>query len=118
MFNEKNKDPKLQGIYCYHNVRRWGQEVLGKDIFNLKRIVVPVNIVNKHWACMVIFMEEKKIQYFDSLGITDRDKLKGLLQYLKDEYESTKKGKFDALEWELVDCSLDIPRQLNGKYLQ
>ena len=118
MFNEKNKDPKLQGIYCYHNVRRWGQEVPGKDIFNLKKIVVPVNIVNKHWACMVIFMEEKKIQYFDSLGITDRDKLKGLLQYLKDEYESTKKGKFDALEWELVDCSLDIPRQLNGKYLQ
>ena len=52
------------------------------------------------------------------MTITDRDKLKGLLQYLKDEYESTKKGKFDALEWELVDCSLDIPRQLNGKYLQ
>jgi len=120
MFNEKNKDPKLQGKYCYNSVRRWGQEVPGKDIFNLKKIVVPVNIVNKHWACMVIFMDEKKIHYFDSLGMTDRDKLKlkGLLQYLKDEYESTKKGKFDASEWELVDCSLDIPRQLNGKYLQ
>jgi Ulp1 family protease len=34
----------------------------------------------------VIFMEDKRIQYYDSFGKTDVTKLEGLLQYVKDEY--------------------------------
>ncbi|KAL3783082.1 hypothetical protein ACHAW5_002127 [Stephanodiscus triporus] len=52
MFNEENNDPELKG---------------GEDIFNLKYIVCPININdNTHWTSAVIFMEDKRIQYYDS----------------------------------------------------
>lgn len=115
MFDEKNNNPKLRGKYNYKNVKRWGRKVPGKDIFNLKYIVMPINLDNMHWTSAVIFMEEKKIQYFDSMGGTDRAKLEGLLQYLKDEYKAKKGGEMDTSEWELVPCTRDTPRQRNGK---
>ena len=55
--------------YCYANVERWSNKVPGKDIFKLDKIICPVNIINSHWACAVIFVEEKHIQYYDSVWI-------------------------------------------------
>ena len=115
MFDEKNKDRKLQGKYNYNNVKRWGRKVPGKDIFNLKYIVVPINLGNLHWTSAVIFMEEKKIQYFDSMGGTDEAKLWGLFQYLKDEYKVKKGREMDTAGWKLVPCTEETPRQRNGK---
>ena len=115
MFDEKNKDPKLRGKYNYNNVKRWGRKVPGKDIFNLKYIVVPINLGNLHWTSAVIFMEEKKIQYFDSMGGTDQAKLWGLFQYLKDEYKVKKGREMDTSGWKLVPCTEETPRQRNGK---
>ena len=71
MFDETNKDPKLRGIYNYKNVKRWSKKVPGKDIFNLKYIFCPINHNNKHWTSAVIFMEDKRIQYYDSLAESD-----------------------------------------------
>jgi sentrin-specific protease 1 len=66
----------------------------------------------------VIFMEDKRIQYYDSFGNTDMAKLNGLLQYVKDEYRA-KNGKemaeMDAMEWKLVPCQKDTPQQKNGE---
>jgi len=45
--------------------------VPGKDIFNLKYIFCPINHNNKHWTSAVIFMEEKRIQYYDSTAESD-----------------------------------------------
>jgi sentrin-specific protease 1 len=69
-----------------------------------------------HWTSAVIFMELKKIQYFDSMGGTDRSKLEGLLQYLKDEHKAKKGTELDVSEWKLVKCTMDTPRQRNGKF--
>ena len=68
LFDEKNNDGRLQGRYCYKNGRRWGRKVPGKDIFNLKYVVCPININAVHWTCAIIFVEEKRIQYYDSMG--------------------------------------------------
>ena len=88
-----------------------------KDIFSLKYIFVPININNKHWTLAVIFMEAKKIQYYDSCGGTDWGKMQGLLEYVKDEYRALHDGEeMDAKEWELVPCKSDTPRQKNGKF--
>jgi len=87
-----------------------------KDVFNLRYIVCPINLDNMHWTSAVIFMELKKIQYFDSMGGTDRSKLEGLLQYLKDEHKAKKGTELDVSEWELVPCTMDTPRQRNGKF--
>ena len=113
MFDEKNNDPRLRGRYNYKNVRRWSKKVPGKDIFKLKYIFCPINLDNSHWTLAVIFMEDKRIQYYDSMGGTDTAKLEGLLEYVKDEYR-VKNGKdMDAAEWELVSCTSDTPQQRN-----
>ena len=115
LFDEKNNNPNLRGKFSYKNVKRWSKKVPGKDIFNLKYIFCPINLDNMHWTSAVIFMEEKKIQYFDSMGGTDMSKLEGLLQYLKDEHKAKKGGEMNVDEWELVRCTRDTPRQRNGK---
>ena len=116
MFDDKNNNLKLRGKYNYKNVKRWSKKVPGKDIFQLRYILCPINLDNTHWTSAVIFMEEKRIQYYDSLGGTDRAKLEGLLQYVKDEYKVKNNGQeMDATEWELVGCTRDTPRQRNGE---
>jgi sentrin-specific protease 1 len=111
LFDLKNKDQKLRGIYNYEKVRRWSRMVpMPRDIFSLKYIFCPININNSHWTLAVIFMEAKKIQYYDSCGKTDMAKMQGLLEYVKDEYRAKHDGKeMDAKEWELVSCMSDTP---------
>ena len=71
MFDEENNDLKLRGRYNYKNVEGWSKKVPGKDIFNLKYILFPINLDMKHWTLAVIFMEDKWIQYYDSLAASD-----------------------------------------------
>ncbi len=115
MFDEKNNDPRLRGRYNYKNVKRWSKKVPGKDIFQLKYVLCPINLDNTHWTSAVIFMEEKRIQYYDSMGGTDRAKLEGLLEYVKDEYRAKNGKDMDASDWKLVSCTKDTPRQRNGE---
>ena len=71
LFDAKSNDPGKIGVYNYEKVRRWSSNVPGKDIFNLKYIICPVNEGNIHWTLAVIFMEEKRIQWYNSTGGTD-----------------------------------------------
>jgi sentrin-specific protease 1 len=115
LFDEKNNNAALRGKYAYKNVKRWSKKVPGKDVFNLKYIFCPINVDNMHWTSAVIFMEEKKIQYFDSMGGTEMNKLEGLLEYLKDEWRAKKGGEMDVSGWRLVRCTPDTPQQKNGE---
>lgn len=115
LFDEKNANPSKQGVYNYKNVKRWSKKVPGKDIFNLRYVFCPINLNNSHWTCAVIFMEEKKIQYYDSMGGTEWNTLEGLLRYLKDDHQAKKGCPLpDADQWELVGCTEDTPQQRNG----
>jgi hypothetical protein len=96
--NEGHMDASKKGKYEYPNVKHWSQKVpgtyhncfhpilrcfhltltssvssstihpLGKSLFNLDKILVPVNIGFHHWTLACIFMEKKCIQYYDSLN--------------------------------------------------
>jgi len=101
--------------YKYSNVKRWSKKVPGKDIFALSKILFPVNIGNMHWATACIFMQEKTIRFYDSMGGHGTAYLEGLLQYLKDEWRDKKKcSRDDWDEWQLVGYTDDIPQQQNG----
>jgi hypothetical protein len=113
MFDETNNDPKLRGIYNYKKVESWSKKVPGKDIFQLKYVFCPINLNNTHWTLAVIFMEEKRIQYYDSLGKTDWVKLEGLLDYVKDEYRAKNGKDMDTTDWNLVPCTMNTPKQKN-----
>ena len=103
-----------RGEYNYENVKSWGSKVHGGDIFELKYIVCPINIGNMHWTCAIVFMEEKRIQYYDSCGETQIKWLHVLLLYLKDEYRGKNGRELDLSQWTLVGCKKDTPRQDNG----
>lgn len=100
-----------EGGYNFVNVRRWTRKI---DIFAMDKIFVPVNVSNTHWCLAVIFMTEKRIQYFDSMNGPGQRCLEVLLRYLHDEMEHKKQHKFDAEGWKLVPTAPGTPQQENG----
>ena len=84
--------------YTYANVRRWSKKF---DVFSKDKIFVPVNISNSHWCLAVIFIQKKKIEYYDSMNGAGRRTLDALLRYLGDEMKDKKKTDFDSDGWEL-----------------
>jgi sentrin-specific protease 1 len=110
--NEKNNDMKVQGKYNYKNVSKWSKKLPGKDIFNLKKIFIPINIENQHWACIVIFMKEKRIQYYDSHAVgAGNSHMNDVLRYLVNEDKG--QGCVKREEWALVPSTETVPKQEN-----
>jgi hypothetical protein len=102
--------------YTYKNVKRWSKKVPGKDIFALDKIFFTCNVSQSHWTCAVVFMEEKRIQYYDSLGSDGYGYTKGLMRYLEDEWAAKKGGGElpDKDQWTIVGGEDSVPHQENG----
>lgn len=67
---------KDTGSYDYNSVRRWTAPARLKaggqsrtSILDCDRIIVPVNQSNMHWVCAVIDLENKRLEYYDSLKV-------------------------------------------------
>ena len=115
LLNEGHLNPAIEGKYEYRNVKRWYKKVPGKDIFNLDKIFFPINAGEMHWLCAVIFMQEKCIQVYDSMGSGGDLYLQSLFQYIKDEHMDKKKCPLpNPEEWTLVHTTSDTPQQRNG----
>jgi hypothetical protein len=144
LFNEGHTNPAIDGEYEYNSVKTWSNNVPGtcflaflllclvrvataltilmvyhlfaeKDIFKLDKIVFPINIGKQHWVCAVIYMQEKRIQFFDSMGDDGTLYLESLFEYVKDEHQDKKGSPLpDQDQWRLVLCTSVTPRQLNG----
>lgn len=84
----------------------------------MSKIFFPINISNSHWTLAVLFIESKRIQYYDSLvsGQQQQDKfLKSILNWLSDESKIKKGVDIERSEWELVYCTQEnTPQQTNG----
>jgi sentrin-specific protease 1 len=116
LLNEGDADASKNGKYEYRNVKRWSKHVKGKDIFKLSKIVFPINQNQMHWICLVAFMDEKRIQVYDSIGSSRRSYLHHIFQYIKDEHMDKKGTPLpDADKWKLVSSTSDTPKQRNGK---
>jgi hypothetical protein len=61
-------------------------------------------------------MQEKRIQFYDSLGAEGMDYLRHLFRYLGDEHLDKKKTPLpDRDDWTLVPCDPDTtPQQMNS----
>lgn len=99
-------------VYTYKNVSRWTRKF---DIFALRRIYFPININNNHWTMIVLYMEQRQIHYYDSMGGSGRKYIAALTRWMKDEALS-KKGvaDYDTSDFELIDHGCSIPQQKNG----
>jgi hypothetical protein len=105
-----------QGEYCFSNVKRWSKKVFGNDIFQLEHVFFPINITNTHWVAVIAHIQERRLEYYDSMrAINPKFYLNLIFNYLKDEHKATKGGL--ELEhqnlWQLEDCSLFCPKQNN-----
>jgi sentrin-specific protease 1 len=105
MMNVGSGFADLHGKYCYRNVNRWSKKVPGKDIFNLDKMFIPINVRDRsHWIVAVIDMTKKKITIFDSYHYKYDNVLKALFQYVQDEHLARKGVPLPDLdEWELLN---------------
>jgi Ulp1 family protease len=119
LLNEGSYDPNVEGVYDYEQVRKWGDKVPGGDVFKLEKIFILINVRACHWVCAVMFMQEKRIKIYDSLGPGSTHHLCTLFRYyLQDEHQA-KSGQPLPLseEWRLEQSISNVPRQKNGKPL-
>jgi Ulp1 family protease len=124
---------KLNGG-LYKDVKRWAKKAkLGgtnNSIFDLWRMVVPINIDKWHWTSVHVDFKTKEILYLDSLlhylSLQPSDwedlctlkrfrqkYLKLVLNYLKDEHFAKFGILLDASKWRMKSLDTTIPQQQN-----
>jgi hypothetical protein len=110
---------KLQGTtgkYDYEGVSSWTRKKKrnrGVDLFAYKRVLVPINRQNTHWALALIDVERRTVAYLDSLRGSGFDVITALCRYMDDEHRDKKGGPLPrAFAGAAVPYLL--PRQLNG----
>ena len=107
--------------YSYGSVKRWANNVAGGDVFALKQLIIPVNIGNSHWCLCVAHVQEKRIQFYCSMGGSGAHYCEGLRRFFADEAKKWR-GKdavdlslLDVESWNVVGTTAPgTPRQLNG----
>lgn len=109
-------EPPIGETFEYQRVQSWSRRVYGGDIFNLSKVVFPINVRQIHWFCVVAFMQEKRIQFYDAKGSSGESYLRHVFQYIQDEHLD-KKGKQlqNPEEWALIPCDSNTPQQENGE---
>lgn len=116
LLNEGHSNPDMDGKYEYRNVKRWSKKVPGKDLFKLDKIFFPINQSRMHWLCACAFINEKRIEVYDSLGSSGTKYLSSIFQYLQDDHKDKKGTPLpDIDQWKLVASRDETPQQLNGK---
>ncbi|KAJ1390833.1 hypothetical protein B484DRAFT_340891, partial [Ochromonadaceae sp. CCMP2298] len=110
------KDPIIarRWSYTYYAVRRWSRK------FSLFQYVyIPININMIHWTLAVVFVQEQRIHYYDSMSQSNLGSgkvyLRAILQWVADTYESDPhtKGLLDLTPWRLV-LDEPVPQQVGG----
>jgi Ulp1 family protease len=104
-FTELTKD----GVYNYSNVRRWTSRM---DMFQLDKMIIPINIVNQHWCLAVINFREKLTEVYDSMYCQRQEIHDHLRKWLRDEYQERHKAQLALGDWK-INSQPRVPKQNN-----
>jgi hypothetical protein len=92
--------------FCYKNVQRW----IKKDVLRtLDRLFVPININNTHWVCLVVYVQQKRLRFMDSMGTAGTYYTTAMLRYLKLHLELE-----SIVDWTVDEQDGTLPRQEDG----
>ncbi|WWC57945.1 uncharacterized protein I303_100480 [Kwoniella dejecticola CBS 10117] len=97
----------------YSAVKRWTKKV---DIFSMNTVIFPINIGNMHWTACAINFDQKRIEYYDSMGDGGRhrdDVFELVRSYLDDEHKERKGKPFNFNGWS-DEFNKNSPQQNNG----
>lgn len=102
---------KLQDMgYEKARLNKWTKKM---DIFSKDIVLIPCNLGNAHWTCAAINFRDKRIEYYDSMGM-DRPSIRAALRtYLDKEHQDKKSKPFNFEGWTDL-FGHDGPQQENG----
>ena len=93
------------GGCSYGSVKRWSKKVksTGGCVFELDKLIVPVNVSNSRWCLAVAHVRERRLQYYDSMGGQGRRYPGGLRLFLQGEAKKYNgDAGVDVANWEVV----------------
>ncbi|KAG8857660.1 Smt3-specific protease [Tulasnella sp. 330] len=119
-FPEPLHDIHYFNTFFYAKLEQQGYEKsrLGKwtkkiDIFSKDVVLIPINQGNAHWTSAAINFKKKRIEFYDSLGLSRPIVFERLRNYMDMEHMDKKKTPFDFSGW--VDFyTEEMPQQENG----
>ncbi|KAK6458940.1 uncharacterized protein RJT20DRAFT_124058 [Scheffersomyces xylosifermentans] len=94
----------------YQGVARWAKRKK-LNLFEKNLVLVPINILNTHWALAVIDNIDKTIKYYDSLSSSgNQQAVSNLKEYMDQE---AKRLNVPSIDYELFP-HMETPQQSNG----
>ena len=101
--------------YNYSNVARFTKRAK-VNIFACSKVFIPINISNTHWTCCVIYITEKKIVYYDSMGGAGKRYVDAIMKYIQDEHKDKLNTPLsDIADWKSIYGTRNgCPQQQNG----
>ena len=108
-------------IYNYDLVKSWSIRICNRfgvaDIFHFGKLIIPI-CTNKHWSCIIVRLNERKIQRYDPLGFRDsKGHMNAVMDYIRDEWRCYRGGDVepDWSEWTFQDTNeYSNPKQENS----
>ena len=111
-FNLSNQyaEAKMENI-MFENVANWYDHM--GDIFGYEKLFFPINIRNNHWALVVVYMQERVVQYYDSKLYDGELYVNAVLRYLELKWYKKDRDNisFNNMPWQTVSNTPNVPNQ-------
>lgn len=87
----------------YSSVRRWTKKAK-VNLFEMDRVVIPINKGGFHWILSIINVAEKRIEYYDSMGregesSENRTVLTNIRNFMVEEAKAQNADPEDVVKW-------------------
>jgi len=102
--------------YNYSRVQRWSRRIrVCNNMFQLRNIIIAINISNSHWTIACINFPNQRIEFLDSMGNPGTIFINNLLRYLDDEHKNKLGHPLPNIRnWSLIPGNANIPQQPNS----
>ncbi|KAF8593555.1 cysteine proteinase [Ceratobasidium sp. AG-I] len=94
----------------YKDVRRWTTNI---DIATKTLIFVPIHVGNIHWICGIVYVQERRIEVYDSFNEDHSNVYKALRKYMTRELYDKNRTVVEEEAWTYF-VNPDAPRQSGG----
>ena len=76
-----------EGLPNYELVKRFANKITSTkgNVFKLDKIFAPVNVGGTHWCMLVAYVQQRRIQYYDSFGGSGEQYLDAMKVFLENE---------------------------------
>ncbi len=88
LLQEKSKNINCRGTYSFKSVAKWTNNLINDT--NLAKLFIPINLINIHWALIVVDIIERSIYYYDSCHAGRDEQLQRLqnIERFMDDFET------------------------------